>query len=87
MKSPKTIKPVTAFGAFWLFVILAPLAVAQGKQDFALYNKTGQSITEMYGSPASQDEWGEDILGIDVLENGENHDPFLSQRASSQMGH
>jgi len=72
MKSPKTIKLVTAFGAFALFVILAPLAAAQGRQDFTLYNKTGQAITEMYVSPASENDWGDDILGIDILANGEN---------------
>ena len=88
MKSPKTIKPVTAFGAFALFVILAPLASAQGKQDFTLYNRTGQAITEMYVSPASADEWGDDILGIDTLASGRRHDnPFLISRASRVLGH
>src|SRR5215471_3600126 len=72
MKTPKAIGLVTAFGCLALFAILAPLAAAQGKQDFTLYNRTGQAITEMYVSPASQDEWGEDILGIDVLANGES---------------
>ena len=72
MKSPQTIKLVTAFGAFALFAILAPLAAAQGKQDFTLYNRTGMAITEMYVSPASADEWGDDILGIDTLANGDD---------------
>src|SRR5437764_6799208 len=72
MKSPKTIKLVTALGAFAVFVILAPLASAQGKQDFTLYNRTGMSITSMYVSPASEDEWGDDILGIDTLASDED---------------
>jgi len=80
MKSPKTIKLVTAFSAFALLVILAPLAAAQGKQDFTLYNRTGMAITSMYVSPASEDEWGDDILGIDTLANGDDTTIHFSYR-------
>ncbi len=72
MKSLKSIRLITAFSVFALTVMLAPLVAAQGKQDFTLYNKTGMSITEMYVSPASKDEWGEDILGVDTLANGDD---------------
>lgn len=37
--------------------------------DFKLVNKTGFTIAEVYVSPADDDEWGEDVLGEDVLEN------------------
>ena len=36
-----------------------------------LVNKTGLAINELYVSPSDDDEWGEDILGQDILKNGE----------------
>jgi hypothetical protein len=72
MKSPKSIALITAFSVFALTVVLAPLVTAQGRQDFTPYNKTGIAITEMYVSPASKDDWGEDILGVDTLANGDD---------------
>ena len=72
MKSPKAIRLVTTLSVFALLGILAPLAAAQGKQDFTLYNRTGMSITSMYVSPAAEDEWGSDILGIDTLASGDD---------------
>ena len=41
-----------------------------GDQDFTLSNKTGVEIAELYVSPASLDNWGEDVLGVDVLADG-----------------
>ena len=46
-------------------------AFAAGKQDFTLINKTGYSINEVYVSPATSDDWQEDVLGQDVLDNGQ----------------
>jgi hypothetical protein len=45
--------------------------LAQGKQDFTLINKTGLTISELYLSPSKVDEWGEDVLGLDVLATGD----------------
>jgi len=39
--------------------------------DFTLVNKTGLTINEVYLSPTNDDEWGEDVMGKDVLNNGE----------------
>jgi len=39
--------------------------------DFTLVNKTGLTIDEVYLSPTNDDEWGEDVMGKDVLNNGE----------------
>lgn len=39
--------------------------------DFALVNKTGYTINEVYVSPASSEEWEEDIMGSDALGNGD----------------
>ncbi len=85
MKSPRTIRLITSLSVFTLLAILAPLAAAQGKQDFTLYNRTGLAITEMYVSPAAEDEWGEDILGIDTLASGDDTTIHFSpkERAAS----
>lgn len=42
---------------------------AQGKQDFIIVNQTGVIINELHITPHEADEWGEDILGQDVLES------------------
>lgn len=49
-------------------------APAGGAQDFKLVNKTGVVISSLYVSPSDKDEWGEDILGKDVLGDGESAD-------------
>ena len=51
-------------------VCAGAVASAQGKQDFTLVNKTGLTINELYVSPSNDDEWGEDVLGADILANG-----------------
>jgi hypothetical protein len=75
IKSPKTFRFLLALCLISALAVMAapPLSSAQqSKQDFTLYNKTGMSITEMYVSPASKDDWGEDILGVDTLPNGDD---------------
>ena len=42
-----------------------------GDQDFVLVNKTGYDIDQVYVSAANQKEWGDDIMGKDVLTNGD----------------
>src|SRR5690349_12660386 len=63
----------------------APVALrAQKRQldlDFKLINRTGLIIAELYVSPASSDKWGKDILGKDVLANGESADITFSASA------
>ncbi|MFD2264625.1 hypothetical protein ACFSM5_17100 [Lacibacterium aquatile] len=46
-------------------------AHAQGKQDFTLTNKTGYDISEVYVAPSASKDWEEDVMGRDVLANGE----------------
>lgn len=41
-------------------------------QNFSIRNNTGQTINELYVSAVSSDNWEEDILGRDVLANGES---------------
>ena len=41
------------------------------RRDFELLNNTDQTIKELYVSPSKDDEWGDDILGDDVLPSGQ----------------
>jgi hypothetical protein len=59
------------------FVLLgfSTSALAQdAKQDFTLVNATGVEINEVHITPHDADEWGEDVLGRDVLQNDEECD-------------
>lgn len=58
-------------GSFVLaaLLLLSPAAWAQGKQDFTVENNTGYDISHVYVSPTNSEDWGEDILGQDILEN------------------
>ena len=47
------------------------VAVA-GTQDFTLVNRTGLTIQELYISASTTDDWEEDVLGVDVLADGES---------------
>ncbi len=55
-------------------LIAATLCVAltayAGTQDFTLVNHTGDQVYRIYISETSNDDWEEDVLGEDVMENG-----------------
>lgn len=55
----------------FLFATLASPAFA-APQDFTIVNHTGHVVMTLNVSPTSEDEWGPDILGVDVLANGES---------------
>jgi hypothetical protein len=46
--------------------------VRAGSQDFTLINKTGVDICHLYISPANSTNWGKDLLGGSVLDQGGN---------------
>ena len=60
--------------AFILSLIMAVsitgVAMA-GSQDFVLRNNTGHDILVVNVSPSASNDWEEDIMGHDVLLNGE----------------
>ena len=45
-------------------------ARADARQDFLLVNRTGYDISEVYISPGKTDDWEEDILGDENLDDG-----------------
>ena len=49
----------------------APAFAQEAKQDFKLINATGYELKALYVSPSKSDEWGDDILGQDVLSDGQ----------------
>lgn len=50
----------------------SPIRAAQDKNlDFKLVNKTGLTIDKLFVGPSSSENWGPDILGRDVLNDGE----------------
>jgi hypothetical protein len=51
-----------------LMVAVSMNILAQGAQDFTIINKTGVVIDQLFVSPVDVEEWGEDILGTDVME-------------------
>ncbi|MBU1564638.1 MAG: argininosuccinate lyase [Proteobacteria bacterium] len=59
------------FLTLFLSMMFAGVVVA-GDQDFTLINDTGVEIHELYISPAKAGDWGEDVLTVDTLPNGES---------------
>ena len=53
------------------FVALTTSAFAE-EVKFTLKNSSDFSIDELYASPSTENSWGEDILGVDVLAGGES---------------
>jgi hypothetical protein len=61
-------------GTIAAVMIATPALAEGGVQDFTLHNATGKSITHVYVSEADNPKWEEDVLGKDVLDNGESWD-------------
>lgn len=53
-----------------MFIAVGAAKSQAGDQDFVLINNTGVEINNLYVSPASADEWGDDILGDNTVEDG-----------------
>jgi hypothetical protein len=72
----KTLKTAILGCALALVAFSSSTAAApqNRKLDFKLVNKSTYVIVELYVAPSSQDEWGEDVLGTDVLPNNESVD-------------
>jgi hypothetical protein len=67
----KAIGFVLAFSWCVLIALAGPTQAAEAKQDFDLVNKTGYEIKHVYVSPGKSDDWEEDVLGKDTLDDGE----------------
>jgi len=67
------------FGALAGFAAMHTAPAVAGDQDFAVINATGYTISELYVSPVKSNDWEEDILGRDVLTDGERTDITFSR--------
>jgi hypothetical protein len=52
-------------------MVLAPTMASAAPQDFDLDNATGYDLKNLYISPTDTNEWGDDVLGEDVLKDGQ----------------
>lgn len=51
-----------------------------GEQDFELINQTGDPLESLYVSPSDSNEWDEDVLGQDILNDGESANIHFSRQ-------
>lgn len=72
-----------AVGAFSLFSTMK--VSAQAAQDFTLVNKTGVEIYALYVTPHNAKEWGNDILGVDTMPEGETLDISFSRKEKAEL--
>lgn len=56
-----------------------------GFQDFTLVNALGFNIHAVYVSAADDESWEEDVLGRDVLEDGEQVDISFSGNEDQEL--
>jgi hypothetical protein len=63
---------VVAFAFCGLTAWTGTACAAEAKQDFELVNKTGYEIKHVYVSPSKSDDWEEDVLGKDTLDDGDS---------------
>ena len=60
------------FAAAAAMTMLVANPANAGMQDFRVHNETGQAIINIYVSPSSETHWGPDILGVEILADGES---------------
>jgi len=64
-------KKLFATLAMLALVLLPGAAFAQAQQDFQLINNTGYTINEIYVGSSADTNWGRDLLGANVLRDGQ----------------
>lgn len=69
--------------ALLLFLHLAGTAVADD-YTFTLVNKTGFEIIDLYVSPASKNEWGDEILTVDTIGDKDAMEIHISRREKAE---
>ena len=72
------------------WILLAALSSAvsgawAGDADFTLLNRTGYDLREVYVSASNKEDWGEDRMGSQVLENGKARLFKFSNKASCKQ--
>ena len=75
-------RKIIAAGVAAASLLTATLAWA-APQDFDIHNKTGQAIITLQVAPSGEEEWGEDILGVDVLADDESAEVTFDRDAEA----
>jgi hypothetical protein len=65
-------KPLIVSGLAFVAALTLASRVTAGTQDFTLVNNTGVDIHNLHVSESAKDDWEEDVLGADVLANGDS---------------
>jgi hypothetical protein len=84
MKQSKAIK-IAAYaivGALTMFSAVR-VVLAASELDFTLHNKTGYPLHEVYVAAHGDKTWGEDIMGKDILPNGQDVHIVFSEGVSA----
>lgn len=68
-----------------LMLAMPFMSAHAGDQDFVLHNETGVDIQELYVSPSSKSDWEEDILGVDVLPDGDSVEISFSRDEDAEL--
>lgn len=45
-----------------------------GAQNFSMINNTGMVLVDVFIAPSDSDDWGDDVIPTDVVQNGETFD-------------
>jgi hypothetical protein len=62
---------LTALAFVAVFTSSSVVMAQEARQDFELVNETGYDISHVFVSPTRSDDWEEDVLGKDVLSEGD----------------
>ncbi|HWR39269.1 MAG TPA: hypothetical protein VN611_07195 [Patescibacteria group bacterium] len=63
---------VLLLGLLILLTMAFSATAFAGAQDFDLVNATGKAITHVYVSPHNVNDWQEDVLGREILDDGDS---------------
>ncbi|MBU1566834.1 MAG: hypothetical protein KJ630_14580 [Proteobacteria bacterium] len=67
-----------------LFLHLTGFAAASD-YSFTLINKTGFEIIDLFFSPASRGDWGEEVLTVDTIPNKETMRIHVSRKENAEI--
>lgn len=76
---------LTLFCALGLSAAAVGSFAQRGSQDLIIVNKTGVVIAALYATPHNSDDWGEDILGADLLANNDELGIVFSRKETAQL--
>ena len=72
-----------AVAALAASAIATPVVGQQAKQDFVLVNRTGYELSHVYVAPNRSNDWENDVLGQDTLEDGQGGNIRFNRSATT----